>query len=165
MPLRQQALQIWHAGVDSVRADQLLAEGLTFGDKEVLIEEEAFPLRSGGRIEVVGAGKAGASMAAGLVTAYSQFPRDAIPLTGWINIPEGTEREVAGIHLHVGRPAGVNEPTEAAIAGTQAILQRVANLSRQDTCIALISGGGSALLAAPIDGVSLEDKLQTIRRL
>ena len=69
------------------------------------------------------------------------------------------------IHLHPARPAGVNEPTTEGAAGTERILQIVLSLGPDDLCIALISGGGSALLPAPIEGVSLADKLAVTRFL
>jgi glycerate-2-kinase len=67
--------------------------------------------------------------------------------------------------LHSARPAGVNEPTSDGVRGAQEILQLVGQLGPRDVCIALISGGGSALLPAPIDGVSLADKQHVTRFL
>ncbi|MCA9029099.1 MAG: glycerate-2-kinase family protein, partial [Planctomycetaceae bacterium] len=62
-------------------------------------------------------------------------------------------------------PAGVNEPTEAGVRGTEDILQRVAALGPEDVCLVLLSGGGSALLPAPAAGISLEDKQHVTRLL
>src|SRR5690606_16763287 len=90
-----------------------------------------------------------------------------VPLDGWINVPEGTDAGLAASDLHVcqARPAGVNEPTELAVQGTQAILDAVASASKRDLCLVLLSGGGSALLVAPADGISLADKLAVTRHL
>ncbi len=59
----------------------------------------------------------------------------------------------------------MNEPTEAGAAGTAEILNRVAALGPTDLCLCLISGGGSALLPAPLDGLTLADKLAVTRFL
>ncbi len=165
MSLRQQTLQIWNAGVDAVRADRLVSEQVAFRQGAVEVEEQRFPVLRGGCVEVVGAGKAATAMAAGIARAYVQREQFDASLSGWINVPDHTQRSVEGFHVHVGRPAGVNEPTADAISGTQAILDRVAQLQPEDVCIALISGGGSALLTAPVVGVTLDEKLQAIRTL
>ncbi|QEG40622.1 glycerate kinase type-2 family protein [Roseimaritima ulvae] len=165
MSLRQQTLQIWNAGVDAVRADRLISEQVRFHNAAVEIQDERFPVPAGGHVEVVGAGKAATAMASGIAQAFVQREQFDASLAGWVNVPDQTQQDVEGFHVHVGRPAGVNEPTQEAISGTQAILDRVAQLQPQDVCIALISGGGSALLTAPVTGVTLEEKLAAIRML
>jgi hydroxypyruvate reductase len=67
--------------------------------------------------------------------------------------------------LHGARPAGVNEPTPAGVAGAAEILRIVQTLGNNDLCLTLISGGGSALMPAPVEGVSLADKLAITRHL
>jgi hydroxypyruvate reductase len=86
-------------------------------------------------------------------------------LTGWVNVPEGCERPLERIHLHPARPAGVNEPTEAGVEGTERILELVSGMGPDDLCLCLISGGGSALTPAPAEGITLEDKLAVTRHL
>lgn len=159
------ALSIWHAGVDAVRGDRLLERSLQFRDRRFIVEDYEFEIPPGGRIEVVGAGKAAAAMAAGLRAAYDAGSGDRPPIQGHVNIPDRTQRDVPGITLHVGRPAGRNEPTAAAVAGTETILSRIAQLTPEDLCIVLISGGGSALLTAPAEGISLDDLTQVTRLL
>jgi len=67
--------------------------------------------------------------------------------------------------LHGARPAGVNEPTEAGAAGAAEILRIVESLGPDDLCLCLISGGGSALMPAPVAGITLADKLAVTRHL
>ena len=88
-----------------------------------------------------------------------------LPHTGWINVPEGTEKPIKNVTVHPARPAGVNEPTEAGVEGTRQILKLAQDASSRDLLIALISGGGSALLPAPTSGITLEDKLAVTRFL
>ena len=57
--------------------------------------------------------------------------------------------------------AGHPEPDEAGEAGAAALLGLVNSLSAEDLLIVLISGGGSALVPAPVPGVSLADKKRT----
>src|SRR5690606_17906501 len=120
-------------------------------------------LRDFDRIVVVGGGKAGAGMAVGLEAALGSQTVAEKHLAGWMNIPEGTLLPTEAIHLHPARPQGVNEPRPAGVAGTRQILEIVADLTPRDLCLCLLSGGGSALLAAPAAGISLDDKIELAR--
>jgi hydroxypyruvate reductase len=122
-------------------------------------------LRSTGRIAVVGAGKAGAGMAAALEEALGPRLCANKEVSGWVNVPADCVRSLARIHLHAARPAGVNEPTAEGVAGAEEILRIVGSLASTDLCFALISGGGSALLPAPVEGISLDDLLAVTRHL
>ena len=61
--------------------------------------------------------------------------------------------------------AGHPVPDAAGEAGARAILQRVASLGPEDLLLALISGGGSALLSLPAPGVEMEALKRTTREL
>ena len=86
-------------------------------------------------------------------------------LVGWVNVPADCVRPLRKIHLHPGRPAGVNEPTAEGVAGTQQIIRIVSTLTADDLCLVLISGGGSALMPAPRPPVTLQDKQDVTRFL
>lgn len=163
--LRTDALAIWAAGVAAVASDRLVRDNVQVDGNDLIVGDELIDLRAIRRIAVMGAGKAGAGMAEGLLQALGeQVVRDK-RLTGWMNVPADCVRPLPPITLHAARPAGVNEPTKAGVAGTLEILKLVESLGRHDLCFCLISGGGSALLPAPIEGVSLADKQAITRRL
>ena len=159
--LRSDAKQIWNAAVDAVRARPLVSRTLQICGEQLRVGDITYSRADFERVVVLGAGKAGAAMTQGLVDQIS----DWLPLSGWVNIPEGTEIDLSQITLHPARPAGLNEPTQAGVEGTNEILKITETLSERDLCIALISGGGSALLPAPIQGVSLNDKVAVTRQL
>jgi hydroxypyruvate reductase len=164
--LRDDALRIWQAGLEAVRSERLMKQALRVEGNWLLFgDEEPIDLNRIGRIAVVGAGKAGAGMAATLEETVGQVWSAAKQLAGWVNVPADCVRPLARIHLHAARPAGRNEPTAEGIAGAEEILRIVASLSAADVCFALISGGGSALLPAPVAGISLDDKLAVTRHL
>lgn len=109
-----------------------------------------------GRTIVLGAGKAGGSMAQAVEALW---PADA-PLEGLV---------VTRYHHIPPRPAGLPQrievveaahpvPDAAGLAAAQRILQMTQGLTKDDLVLCLISGGGSALLTLPADGLSLEDK-------
>ncbi|MEZ5940131.1 MAG: DUF4147 domain-containing protein [Planctomycetaceae bacterium] len=162
--LRQHVLAIWEAGVRAVDSRRLVVQSVTADSSSITVGDTIWHAQSDSRVCVVGGGKAGSGMAAGLIEALGA---DWISrMSGWINVPAGTENETCHpIHLHAARPAGVNEPRPEGIAGTQEILRRVAACRPQDLCVVLLSGGGSALLPALRDGIELEDKITVIRNL
>lgn len=163
--LRDDALAIWHAGLDAVKADRLVMENVHVSDGSLVIGGEEIPLEDVRRIVVVGGGKAGAGMAVGLERALGQQVLAEKHVCGWINIPEGSEQPTQVIRLHPARPVGLNEPTEEGVAGTREILQLVSTASKDDLVICLLSGGGSALMPGPVDGISLSDKQSVTRFL
>ena len=157
------ALQIWKCGVDAVRSDQVVQENCVVENGGLRIASKEFAIDKLKSICVVGAGKAGAGMAAGLESAFGD--ELLARTTGWINVPEGCEKELKKIHLHPARPAGKNEPTEAGVLGTKEILRLASSLDADDICVCLLSGGGSALLPSPKPGVTLRDKLRITQLL
>jgi glycerate 2-kinase len=163
--LRRDALRIWQAGADAVRSQRLVREALRVEGSDLLIGDQRLRLGALRRIAVVGAGKAGAGMAAAVEEALGPRLMEEKQLTGWINVPADCVRPLRRIMLHPARPPGVNEPTPAGAAGSREILRIAASLGPEDLCLCLISGGGSALMPAPVEGISLDDKLQVTRYL
>lgn len=155
--LRSDAVEIWTAGVNAVRPETLLADAVA-----------GFPgawreaIAAAPRVLVVGCGKAGGAMAAGLEAA---LPDAVGKMTGLVNVPEGVSRPLHRLRLHPARPAGSNHPTPAGVAGTDEILRLLADAGPADVAICLISGGGSALLPAPADGLTLADKQAVTKQL
>ncbi|REK12072.1 MAG: DUF4147 domain-containing protein [Planctomycetota bacterium] len=156
---------MWQAGVDAVRSDALVRRNVRREGDRLVIAGESFDLTKVGRIVAIGAGKAGAGMAHGLEQALGETLARDKQLTGWVNVPADCVRQLKHIHLHAARPAGVNEPTDAGAHGAGEILQLVQSLGENDLCIALVSGGGSALLPLPAEGITLADKLAVTRFL
>src|SRR5262245_61824024 len=109
--LRSDALAIWHAGVDAVRSDRLVKDHVRVDGDWLNIGDQSLRLSEIRRIAVVGAGKAGAGMAAGLEQALGPKVLAEKQVSGWINVPADCVRELGAIQLHAARPAGVNEPT------------------------------------------------------
>jgi len=164
MSPRRDAEAIWQAGVAAVNSSLLVRNAVRCRATTLEVCGEAFDLTSLDRLIVVGAGKAGAGMALGLETALGSRLLDT-KVTGWINVPADCVRPLHRIHLHAARPAGLNEPTAAGVFGSERILELVASQREHDLCLVLISGGGSALLPLPLDGIRLADKQAVTRHL
>lgn len=164
LPLRADLLSIWTAGVDAVRAPQLMRRAVQADSRQLTVCGETWSWNDLDRIVVVGAGKAGAGMAGALEEILGPQIVDQ-RVTGWLNVPADCVRPLRRITLHPGRPAGVNEPTPEGAYGTDRILDLAHSLRPKDLCLVLLSGGGSALLPAPVPGISLADKQAVTRFL
>lgn len=156
--LREDAIAIWQAGVNAVRAETLVLQSVRVEGDELWVEDNLYNLNRIRRIVVVGAGKAGAGMARGIELAIGPQLLESKNVVGWVNVPADCVQPLARIHLHAARPAGVNEPTDDGVFGTLKILNLVQNLQADDLCLVLLSGGGSALLPAPLPGIEIADK-------
>lgn len=89
--------------------------------------------------------------------------------SGILSVPFGTRDKFPSIELpkcvEVFEGAKDNLPDEAAMSTAKKILAFTRTLDEHDVLIVLITGGGSALLPLPCDGVSLVDKCSLIKQL
>lgn len=161
--LRDVAEQIWRAGVRAVDSQALIEQAIQCRGDQLVVCGESWSLAGLRRIIVVGGGKAGAGMAAGVEQALGPEVA-AEKLTGWVNVPADCVRALDRIHLHPARPAGCNEPRPEGVEGAEQILAMAGDVGPFDLCLVLLSGGGSALLPAP-RGIDLPAKLAVTRLL
>jgi len=106
------------------------------------------PPKPEGRVIVVGAGKASARMAEAVEAEWG-------PCEGLVITRYGYSRPCRGIEIvEAAHPV----PDEAGLVATRRMLDLLATAKEDDFVLALISGGASALLVQPAEGVSLADK-------
>ncbi|HEY4372948.1 MAG TPA: glycerate kinase [Burkholderiales bacterium] len=115
-----------------------------------------------GRTLVVGAGKAGASMAKAVEQHWpAQAPLEGLMITRYAHGYEGSEALKRIRVIEAGHPV----PDESGEAAAREILHLVQGLGPDDLLLALVSGGGSALLSLPAKGISMADLKATTREL
>ena len=137
--------------IESPRAlfTSLFVAAVAAADPERVIRD-FFPQKPKGRTIVIGAGKASAQMAAAFEKAW-----DA-PLEGLVVTRYGYAAPCERIEvIEAAHPV----PDEAGLVASRRLLESVAGLTSDDLVIALISGGGSALLPSPPEGMSLADEI------
>jgi hydroxypyruvate reductase len=116
------------------------------------------PIPPRGRTLAIGAGKAGASMAAAV---ERHWPRDAA-LSGLVITRYAHSLPTERIHVvEAGHPV----PDESGEAAAREILAQVRGLGEDDLLLALVSGGGSSLLSLPAGEVSMADLKEVTRQL
>lgn len=155
--LRDHALRIWHTAVEAARPRAVVRAALSASP---LAQE----LATAGRLLVVGAGKAGIAMSQGVEDALDD---DLLQRTvGIVNVPDlDGNSPLRKIELHGARPVGSNQPTARGVVGAERILELFAAAGPDDVGLCLLSGGGSALLPAPAEGVTLDDKQRVTKLL
>ena len=123
---------------------------LLAGDKEYDLSEHQ-------SIHVVGAGKAACSMGRSVEEILGEWI-----VKGTVTVKYGYGEELERIHVcEAGHPI----PDEAGMKGTRDILRLVQGLTSHDLVLCLISGGGSALMPLPSEGITLNEKQDTTQLL
>ena len=107
------------------------------------------PHRPKGRTIVVGAGKGSAQLAAAFEDLWDGPVQGVVVTRYGYSCPTKSIRVMEASH-----PV----PDAAGLAATEALFEAVSNLGPDDLVVALICGGGSALLPCPPEGLTLEDE-------
>ncbi|MCK5427985.1 MAG: DUF4147 domain-containing protein, partial [Anaerolineales bacterium] len=127
----------------------------------LLINGQSYTLTDYRHIYVVGAGKAGSPMASSIAHILGDRLTGGIVIVkegyaNGIDLPEQSRIKL----IEAGHPI----PDERGAHATGQIIQLLKKVSQDDLVICLISGGGSALTPALVDGVTLDD-LQALTSL
>lgn len=150
--LRLAARDIFQAGIDE--ADPARAV------ERALAEAGSLPLPGpGGVIRVVAFGKGACSMARALGGTLAEAGLD---WSGLVVVNRENFSEVDGFRVLVG---GHPLPDETGVEAAGEVSRFVAEAGENDLTFLLLSGGGSAILSAPAEGITLGDKLDCTSRL
>ena len=173
--LRQNVLTVLEAAVRAVDPHQAILASLHVGPDALTLGGKRYPFSGLDRILVVGGGKAGTPMAA----AVYEVLGDRVA-GGVVNVKYGHTAAGGSWHVRYAHPqlglrgapdeapkahtgpieiveAGHPVPDSAGLAGAERVAGLLSGLSERDLVIVLISGGGSALLPLPAEGVTLAD--------
>jgi hydroxypyruvate reductase len=146
---------------DDTRARQVLRQlfdtAVAAADPRQVLARHLPPKPANGRCIVVGGGKSAAVMAAALEDAWPDVALEGTVVTRYGHAFPTRRIEV----IEASHPV----PDANSERGARRLLERVSGLSQHDLVIALISGGASALLAAPAPGLTLDDKKAINRAL
>ena len=163
LELRKVGLEALEIAIKSVSPSKLIQNNVKIIDGKLNIQKDKFDLNKYNNIFIIGGGKASAQMSLALEKVLKKQPM--IKYEGFINIPEGQKirdySPSSKIRMnHASHPI----PNENGLTGTKEMVKIVENATKSDLIICLISGGGSALLPLPKQGITLED-LQKVNSL
>lgn len=151
--LREHAVEILGAAVEAADPAAAVLRAVSLGSGGLVVGDRTYALGADSRVFVVGAGKGSARMAAALESVLG----DRIT-AGVVTTKYGYGERLNTIALiEAGHPL----PDEAGRAGARRIADLVSGAGEGDLVLFLISGGGSALLPAPAEGITLDEKIAT----
>jgi glycerate 2-kinase len=154
---QEHTLAILRAALQAADPAEAMRHALVLRADTLHVGEQSYDLRTCEHLYVVGAGKASAAMAAALEDILGERIT-----AGWVNVKDGYTAPTRRITIH---EAGHPLPDARSVAGSAQIAALVRQAGEKDLVIALISGGGSALMTLPVDGIALSDMEQLTEAL
>ena len=154
---RSDIREIFDAGLKAADPGEGIRRAVKLAGERLEVDGRTYELGDFDRILVVGAGKAAASMAAALEGLLGRRITK-----GAITTKYGYGTPLKAISV---TEAGHPIPDEAGVIGSRRILDLLDGAGERDLVLCVISGGGSALLPLPGDGISLTDKQKTTQAL
>ena len=155
--LRAYAREIFLAGLKSVDPLVALRQLVQLRDNRLGIGERSYDLNQLGDVYVLGCGKAAARMARALEELLGGRITGGVVV---VKYGHGLPLEKIKV-VEAGHPV----PDSAGVEGARQIMEIAARAGAADLILFVVSGGGSALLPMPADGISLEDKQLTTQVL
>jgi glycerate 2-kinase len=152
--VRAEVESVLRAALLAVEPGRTVRRALTIDAAGLHVGGRSYPLDWFRRVLVVGAGKASAPMAA----AVEDIVGDLVPLEGSVTVRYGHSAPTRRVTI---REASHPVPDAAGVEATRAIVDLLDRTDERDLVVCVVSGGGSALLTLPADGISLEDLKQT----
>ena len=150
---RKTILDIFECGLEAADPQEAIRKNVELKDNLLIISSnEKIILEKETRIFVVGAGKASASMALAMEEILGEYIAK-----GLICVPKEELERNYQLKKIILQPAGHPYVNEGSISGAKKILEIISDLTEKDVVIALISGGGSALMELPIKPITLLD--------
>lgn len=155
--LKDIASSIFSAGIRAVEPASCVNRHLRLAAGDLRVGETSYPFEASGKLLLIGAGKASAAMARSAERLLGDRIDAGLVITKY---DHGVALERCRM-MEAGHPV----PDENGVRATGALLDLVATAGPGDLILCMISGGGSALTPAPVDGISLADKQETTRLL
>ncbi|MDD8021325.1 MAG: DUF4147 domain-containing protein [Acidobacteriota bacterium] len=149
MDLKALARKAAKSALEAVSPERLIKEEVSRDGQKLIIDGQVFGLDSAGTIRLISCGKAGLRLASSLIPLI-----DDKLSAGVVTGAAGYEEKDRIVYFPAGHPL----PNEWSLRAGQKALELALVSSPKDILLLLISGGGSAHLCLPAEGVSLEDK-------
>ena len=153
----QDALAVYADALHAVAADYLVEQYIGLSENQLRIGPHTYDLSQVKRLFVIGAGKASALMVQAVERILGSHLAGGIAVTKY---GHGLPATCVTL-MEAGHPV----PDEASVAAGRAIAQLASQARPDDLVVVLISGGASALMELPAEGVTLDDIQSTTRAL
>lgn len=156
---RQILIELVNKAIESADPSSKMRSRVRIDGERLKIGTHELDLSEVGKIIVVGGGKASGNMAEVIEEIFG----DRIT-GGVVNVPKGTASEYRTGKIKLVE-AGHPLPTGAGVKGAEEMISLVSDLEPHDLVVCLLSGGGSALITLPAEGISLDVLRETTQLL
>lgn len=146
-PTAERALEAIEAGITAAHPQTVISKTVSVDGDTLRIGSDRFDLRNYDEVRVLGGGNAAGRVASALATELGEHLADGLVVTD-DPAAAGPIEMVEGDHP---------TPTESNVDGTGRLIEQARDCGEDTLVLAPITGGGSALLAAPVDGITLSD--------
>ena len=157
MDLKKKAVDIFLKSVKAADPYECVKKHIKVENETVFIDNHTYPLSKYKKIVIVGGGKASARMA----QAAEDILGDLI-YEGWINTKDGHSYPLKKIKV---QECSHPVPDSRGVEGARKIAELLDNADENTLVICLLSGGGSALMPAPAEGITLKEKQDVTKLL
>jgi glycerate 2-kinase len=155
--LRQDARTIFEAGVAAADPYAVIGRHLSIRNHILSVAGQDYDLSIYRRVAIIGAGKASARMAHALENLLGKQVAGGV-----VTVKYGHRIPLRAVKLN---EAGHPLPDAPGLDGAREIIELAQKAGERDLIFCVISGGGSALLPCPADGLTLDDKQRTTQVL
>lgn len=145
---RATALDVLSAALQAANPGEAVKRFLRLEGDILRVADRSYDLRTYERVLVVGGGKAGAAMAAAVEEVLGDRVR-----AGVVNVKYGHVAPTSRVRI---QEAGHPVPDEQGLQGTRDMVELLRGTGAGDLVVTVISGGGSALIDLPVEGITLQ---------
>ncbi len=139
--------QIYNHALQAVKADTIIRNNITLDEKNLTICNTAYPLKKMNNLYLFSVGKAGLGMAKAAENILGSLIQGGVAISH-------QEGQCSFIEHHTSTHPLVSHKS---IEGADKLIEAMQNMGQDDFFIFCLSGGASAMIEKPIDGISLED--------
>lgn len=151
-PHRETILAVQRAALAAVDPGAAVRRHIRRQGDQLTIGARSYDLTAIQRIWVVGGGKAATAMAASLHATLGEWLAGGLVITKYGHADPRLDTGLVEV-VEAGHPL----PDEAGVAGARRLAHLLEATTGRDLVLALISGGGSALMTLPVPGLTLAD--------
>ncbi len=153
---KEVAKRLFFAALDAVRPENVLPRCVRIEGDNLVVQEERYPLPEGGRLYLLGSGKASIPMAGAIDTILQERYERGVVVSNYSEQLPAKIRLIESCHPY---------PCARSIEAARALASMLEAMRSEDLFCYLLSGGSSALIEDPIAPVRLEELAETTRLL
>jgi glycerate 2-kinase len=159
-PHKDAILAVLRASLAAVDPESVVRRHVQRKDQRLLVGDGAYDLAEVGKVWVVGGGKAAVPMAAALWDILGERIASGVVVTKYGHVDPDLDTGSVEV-IEAGHPV----PDENGVVGARQMAGLLQGVDEHDLVLAVISGGGSALLTLPAGDLSLDDLQSTTQLL